>query len=381
MPLPGKSSLPSQDTPLLDLVFQRIEKKEANSIPFSEYMDLVLYDPECGYYSRPISREVGRQGDFYTSVSVGETYGFLLSEKIRSERADFLAPGQPFRIVEQGAHDGQLAIDIVSALSKGAFSGLEDWEYCIVEPRPWVRAQLQERFKGETEFPLWGDRIRVVSSLQKASFPQGIFLCNELLDAFPFDRVRKEGGRWKELQVGKVERALDWVVRPLRPEILSLAERLPGGLPEGYETEICPAIVPWMKDAASLFEHGVWWFIDYGFEADDYYAPHRTTGTFRCFRDHRASENPFEELGQTDITAHVDFSLVRECGEQSGLTWDEYTDQHHFLTEAARDWLLSMEGQPPDANAAKQIRQFQSLTHPGMMGKQFKIATLRRPRP
>lgn len=379
MPIPRNSSLSGKDTPLLDLVFQRIEKKETKSIPFSEFMELALYHPDWGYYSKPVSRKVGRQGDFFTSVSVGETYGFLLSEKIRAERIAVFPQDRPFRIVEQGAHDGQLAIDIVRSLSRAEASGMGDWDYCIVEPRKPVRDSLEERLKHEEDYPSWDGKIRVVPSLAEAASPHGIFVCNELLDAFPFDRVKREGGEWRELQVGIEKDALAWVVRPLREEIRELVEELPRDLPEGYSTEICPAIVSWMAEVATLFEQGRWWLIDYGFEADDYYASHRSSGTFRCFREHQASEDPFTAVGETDITAHVDFSLVCRSGQDAGLTWDNFTDQHHFLTEAARDWLLSMEGQAPDPETAKQLRQFQTLTHPGMMGKQFKIATLRCP--
>jgi SAM-dependent MidA family methyltransferase len=376
---PRKSSLSGKDTPLLDLVFQRIEKSEEKSIPFSAFMELALYHPKWGYYSRPDSRVVGREGDFFTSVSVGETYGFLLSEKIRAERKQGFSSQGPFRIVEQGAHDGQLAVDIVTALLRLDPSELGEWEYCIVEPRATVREQLRKRFEKEEVLRAEEAEIRVVSSLPEASHPQGIFLCNELLDAFPFDRVAREDGQWGEKQVGIEDGELAWVTRPLRPELVPFVEALPRDLPDDYATEICPAVSSWIEEVAQVFESGTWWLIDYGFKADDYYASHRSTGTFRCYRDHQASEEPFEAVGETDITAHVDFSLVRRAAEKVGLNWSGLTDQHHFLTEAARPWLLSMEGQVPDEVVSKRLRQFQTLTHPGMMGKQFKIATLRRP--
>lgn len=368
----------NKDTPLLDLVFQRIQKSEGKSIPFSEYLELVLYHPTLGYYSEPVHREVGRKGDFFTSVSVGDTYGFLLSQKIREEWHRFPSRNGPIRIVEQGAHDGRLALDILSALAEGGDPPECGWEYWIVEPRPRVRDQLAKRFR-EERIPISGvGSVTVAASLEEASGDAGIFLCNELLDAFPFDRVVRAKEGWRELQVAIVDEKLSWVSRPLGDRLADLASELPVELAEGYTTELCPAAASWIRDAAGLFREGVWWIVDYGFEAGDYHASHRTSGTFRCYRDHRASEDPFEAPGELDITAHVDFSRLRAAGEAAGLTWEGLTDQHHFLTEAARPWLLSLEGSAPDRGVAKRLRQFQTLTHPGMMGRQFKVASFRR---
>ena len=130
----------------------------------------------------------------------------------------------------------------------------------------------------------------------------------------------------------------------------------------------------WMSRAARLFEKGLWWVIDYGYGSDDYYAPHRTDGTLRCYRNHRATENPFEAPGDLDITAHVNFTDLRKAAEAAGLKERLFTDQHHFLIEAAKPWLLSMEGKPPGPEVARRMRQFQTLTHPSIMGQQFKVA-------
>jgi SAM-dependent MidA family methyltransferase len=133
-----------------------------------------------------------------------------------------------------------------------------------------------------------------------------------------------------------------------------------------------------MAGTAGLFERGLWWIIDYGHERADYYLPQRRTGTLRCYRDHRASEDPFAHPGGQDLTAHVDFTRVEEAAVRGGLSRRRFTDQHHFLVDSARSWLLSLEGRVPDARTAKRLRQFQTLTHPSMMGQQFKVMELAR---
>lgn len=369
----------SQDTPLFDLVFQRISESPGGAVPFSEWMALALYDPEHGYYSRRAGegrfREIGRRGDFYTSVSVGETFGLLLAHRVAREWEAVFGGSRPFVLVEQGGHDGQLARDVLAGLREIGSPVLEGLEYRIVEPREALRRELERRFADSPE-PL----ARIVPSLAAARAPEGIFLCNELLDAFPVDLLVFEGGRWRERQVGWDAEAKRpaFAARPPRDELAAFAAGLGDAFPEGYATEACLAVDAWMDEAAALFDRGLWWIVDYGHEREDYYLPRRAEGTLRCYRDHRASDDPFAFPGRQDLTAHVDFTRVREAAARAGLELRRLTDQHRFLIDAARPWLLSLEGGTPAPRAAKRLRQFRTLTHPAMMGRSFKVMELAR---
>ena len=61
---------------------QKIEQeiRERGPIPFSRYMELCLYDPQLGYYSRN-SEQFGKAGDFYTSSDVHAVFGRLLARQ------------------------------------------------------------------------------------------------------------------------------------------------------------------------------------------------------------------------------------------------------------------------------------------------------------
>jgi hypothetical protein len=52
---------------LLGVLLERIQQK--GTIPFVEFMDLVLYHPQHGYYNSP-KEKIGPRGDYYTSSSV-----------------------------------------------------------------------------------------------------------------------------------------------------------------------------------------------------------------------------------------------------------------------------------------------------------------------
>jgi len=375
----GNPSPGFQDTPLFDLVFQRISESPAGAIPFSKWMGMALYDPEHGYYARRGAetgfRELGRGGDFYTSVSVGETFGLLLAHRIAREWETTFDRAQTFVVVEQGGHDGQLARDVLSGLREIGSPLLDGMEYRLVEPREPLRKVLEESFSIRPE-----PQVQIVDSLDAAWASAGIFLCNELLDAFPADLLVFEGSGWRERQVAWDESAGRpvFATRPLREEFAGFAAELGVDFPEGYVTEICPAVDSWMAEAARLFDRGLWWIIDYGHERADYYLPQRRTGTLRCYREHRLGDDPFAFPGEQDLTADVDFTRVEEAAARMGLQKRLFTDQHHFLIEAARPWLLSIEGKAPGPATAKRLRQFQTLTHPSTMGQRFKVMELRR---
>jgi SAM-dependent MidA family methyltransferase len=141
-------------------------------------MQLALYDPDDGYYASGSKQRVGRGGDFYTSVSVGECFGKLLAAHFINSQ-----PGLK-QIVEQGANDGQLAEDLLAHLPDGT-------DYLIIEPIPALRERQREKL---------GGRARWVESIDEIEAGiEGRFVCNELLDAFPVQRVRFEAGEWQEI--------------------------------------------------------------------------------------------------------------------------------------------------------------------------------------
>jgi SAM-dependent MidA family methyltransferase len=136
-----------------------------------------------------------------------------------------------------------------------------------------------------------------------------------------------------------------------------------------------------MRLAASVVKRGALFFIDYGYAAADYYHPSRTTGTLRCYRAHKANEDPFDAVGETDITAHVDFSFAARAAVAAGCSVLAFLDQSRFLTGAAGAVLRGMEGQAPDARAAKWLRQFRTLSHPAQLGTRFHVLALGRDLP
>ena len=335
-------------------------------MPFADVMEMALYDPDHGYYGKG-PRKLGRSGDFFTSVSVGPLFGKLIADYAMSV---FDAGG--VQIIEQGAHDAQLAEDILTSLPADA-------RYCIVEPSSAFQSAQQERLRAA-----FGDRVRWVGALDELhEWPtSAVFVCNELPDAFPVHVVRWTGTEWVErcVKAGDDD-TFQWIEAPLSSEFLAAeVARLPTDLPAGFTTEIHLAMLDWVRSLSRTSFEGSILIADYGLSADEVLDPSRHQGTLRRYRNHQTDDHVLEDLGDCDLTTHVPFTRLIEEAESCGMSVTAYEDQGRWLTRAAEPWLRSLEGRPPDADFRASLRQFQTLTHPQFLGRSFRVLVLEKPK-
>ena len=170
-----------------------------------------------------------------------------------------------------------------------------------------------------------------------------------------------------------------WEDRAIRDEALKAeVERLPGDLPEGFVTEVQGAVKDWVEQLGRSGFQGAVWLADYGLDAEEYWSLERPEGTLRRYWEHRMDDRVLEDLGQADLTCHVNFTVVHEAATAAGFRVTAYEDQGRFLTRLAAPWLRSLEGKVPVGEVGALLRQFQSLTHPGIMGRSFRVMLLER---
>jgi SAM-dependent MidA family methyltransferase len=358
----------------------RAEITRQGPISFARFMELALYAPATGYYER--QKEIGRRGDFYTSVSVGPLFGELLAFQFSdwlnhtvksatpigsSSKANLLPPVQ---IVEAGAHDGRLARDILTALRLQTGDLWDQLEYWILEPsarhQEWQRHTL-EAFAGKVRWFSGWDAL-------PPGGVRGVLFSNELLDAMPVVSVV-----WDSIKAGWHERMVDWkgngFVWRLQPLAAELTDRLPlwirdlsGQLPDGFTTEFSPGALEWHRRAADALRNGELVVIDYGLGAEKVLKPH---GTLRAYFRQQASADVLASPGEQDITAHVDFSELQRVGETAGLTSAALVPQSTFLTQ-----VFEKAWKSPGAFGEwtpQRTRQFQTLTHPEHLGRAFSV--------
>ena len=363
-----------QLVPEIATILRNVAQKDG-AIPFSRFMELALYCPETGYYER-IEHAPGRSGDFYTSVHVGPLFGRLLAAQF----ADWLEPltAGRLQLVEAGAHDGRLALDILSWF-EGTNSPL--WprlEFGLIEPSARRRAWQARRLARFADHIRWFDSP-ADPNLQSM---QGILFSNELLDAFPVTRLKwmASGQHWVEMGVGwraDLDRFV-WIDLPisasgadnlLAAAGLSIPTELARVFPDGFIVDVAPQATHWWTDAARTLAHGILMTIDYGLTAEELLSPSRTDGTLRAYRNHRVERDVLAFPGEQDLTSHVNFTQLQRAGEAEGLETARLVSQADFLTRgAARIWRDG-----DSAPSAAEVRQFNTLTHPEHLGSRFRV--------
>jgi SAM-dependent MidA family methyltransferase len=385
----------------------RAEIRQSGAIPFARFMELALYCPETGYYESQ-KDTVGRAGDFITSVSTGSLFGELLAFQFSEWLAEMPKPlFAPLKIVEAGAHDGKLAMDILSWLQKHRSKLFDKLEYHILEPSRSRREWQQNTLAGFAGKVCWSDSLNCFkgyTGYSSSDFDpkfEGILFNNELLDAFPVNRFGwdAKAKTWFEWGVAldgekftwaKLDLALDWTCRSgIQPGLQKHGlPQLPGQLlavlPDGYTIETNTRAKDWWWDKARILRRGKLVAIDYGFTADEQISPARVNGTLRAYSKHQVSDDLLAQPGEQDLTAHVNYTSIRETGEQAGLKTELFCTQPQFLTNilsqacTASPALNRILGQPVKETYfahldAKQIRQFQTLTHPEHLGRAFRV--------
>jgi SAM-dependent MidA family methyltransferase len=342
----------------------------SGAMPFARFMELALYCPNLGYYETKRDT-VGRRGDFYTSVSVGSLFGELLAYQFAEWLAALKKSSRPLRIVEAGAHDGQLARDILTWLEANRPAVFERLEYSIMEPcvhrREWQRDTL-ECFAGKIRW------LASVDALTPSSI-KGVIFSNELLDAFPVRRLGWDANKkkWFEWAVAVAGERFAWTKLELADNELppaGLSPSLLDVLPDNFTTETSPAATAWWQMAARSLSDGKLMTSDYGLDQEEFYMPSRLNGTLRAYYRHHFSDDLLANVGEQDLTAHVNFSEVRSAGEGAGLTTEFYSTQGNFLTRILEKTFKDKKfGEWTSARG----RQFQTLTHPEHLGRAFRV--------
>jgi SAM-dependent MidA family methyltransferase len=350
--------------------FVRAEIENNGPVSFARFMEQALYHPDHGYYSSGRAR-IGRGGDYFTNVSVGALFGRLLSTQFDEIWRKLGEPGD-FVIVEQGTHAGEFAHDVLQTLETRFCRLFDQIRYRIVEPIPILQERQRHtlaRFEGKVD---WRDRVETLEPFS------GVHFSNELLDAMPVHLVcslsldpSEKNGEWAEKVVDWRDGKFVFANQPIaNSDLVEQLKRLPR-LPAGYETEINLDALEWIDRISTKLIRGAALTIDYGYTREELFAKHPPTGSLQCRASHRVIASPFEEIGNCDITAHVDWTSVVERAAERDFRLAGFTDQHHFLTGIISAWPELAKGADP-----KGRRALQTLLHPEMLGRSFQVLAL-----
>lgn len=329
---------------------------------------MALYCPGLGYYAKETTR-IGRAGDFYTGSHLHPIFGAMLGRQMEELWA-FMGRPDMFRVIEMGAGMGYGAKDMldylkrVSVIARGGDSLFEHLRYTIVELNPALRRGQEEKLLPFREKVDW------VSGIGEIGTARGCFLSNELLDAFPVRLVTMEKGL-REVFVGVEGEEFAEVPVACSESVREYFREFGIDLPEGYRTEVNLRVRDWIRDIGSALSEGFVLTVDYGYSAEDYYHEDRNRGTLLGYYRHQLVEDPFLNVGEQDLTAHVNFSSLKKWGEEAGLRGVGFCAQGSYLVSLGIDEVMKeLHGDSPDAFETAKIK---GLILPQGMGESHKV--------
>ncbi len=428
--MPTVPGAPTHLTPPLNPVTAELDRHMTQAcaaaggwLPFDQFMALALYTPGLGYYANgrvtfgrmpdgqttqvvaastvptvptvpdadappPVGELPG--SDFVTAPELSPLFGDVLARQV----VQALQATGTREVWEFGAGSGALAYQILKHIShaeQATGTVLID-KYVIVDLSGTLRARQQDRLRE------WAGRVQWADALPDAL--HGVVLGNEVLDAMPVKLLARVAGEWAERGVARVrsqgtdgavlagvsggvdDASADveagasarwvWADRPtaLRPPV-----DVPGD--HDHLTEIHPQAEAFMRTLADRLQRGAAFFIDYGFPEAEYFHPQRHMGTLACHHLHRMDDDPLSQVGDKDITAHVNFTGVALAAQDAGLDVLGYTTQGRFLINCGLAAVL--DGLPHDAAGLAQRAMAAKLVNEHEMGELFKVLAVAPP--
>jgi SAM-dependent MidA family methyltransferase len=245
-------------------------------VTFRRFMEVALYHPEHGYYRRPRD-PFGKHGDFFTAEQIQPVFGILMACRIRQLYREMGEPRE-FTVVELGAGRGEMA------------EAFAEWDYIPVDLDS---GRLPEKFRG-------------------------VVFSNEFFDALPVEVAVYRDGAFREQRVTFEDGRFRWQTGgAVREEVEQYLRRWFAPPEEGRWYEASLEALGWMERIGRALESGYALTVDYGYtRAESVRFP---AGTLMGYRRHMAREDVLEEPGARDITAHVNFTALEECGAACGL--------------------------------------------------------------
>ncbi len=404
-------------------------------MPFSRYMEICLYDPDQGYYSRH-AEQFGKAGDFYTSSDLHAVFGRLLARQFDEMWQALDRPPQ-IELLELGPGRGLFARDVLDWSRKkfpGFFAAMR---YSLQETSPALRAKLSENLqehilsgkaalslqprsnscnsvetqlaaspiatnaaapegrpnlaqrRGPQHARFWRDGVEGFSAgyqAQDDQVPEGrptAALCRTLAPKNPlivfanefFDALPVEIlGTQGKLHLALENNRLHEIWLPPSTQELDFLDHY-GVHPEpGERVEVPLVAQAWIHQITRSISRGFLLVIDYGYtRAEQLAGRHR--GTLMAFRHHSASANPYQAPGEQDITAHVNFTALAAAAEQAGMQTQKLRTQSQFLMGIgeANQFADAFEDCRLPQERAKVALQLKHLVTPAGMGEDFQV--------
>ncbi|MGB3393936.1 MAG: SAM-dependent methyltransferase [Stenotrophomonas sp.] len=343
---------------------------QGGAMPFSRFMELVLYAPGWGYYSAGASK-FGAAGDFVTAPEMGTLFAACTANALAPALREL---GAQARMLELGGGSGAFAEVVLKRLAE---LDAVPARYAILEPSADLRQRQRQRLEEALEPALFA-RVEWLDRPFDDEW-DGVLFANEVIDALPTPRFFIKDGEVFEETVeldgeARFMRGAQPADMLLHAAVRHVERYLERPFADGYRSEVLPQLPYWIQAVAGGLRRGAMLFVDYGHARDEFYQHDRNDGTVRAFYRHRVHNDVYLWPGLQDITASVDFTALAEAGTGAGFELAGYGHQAGFLLGNGITGLLEAADEQTDEVGRVRLReQFKRLTLPNEMGERFQV--------
>ena len=334
-------------------------------IKFSDYFNDWLYG-ENAYYST--YKQIGKDGDFFTSVSTSSFFGGSIAKKIISSIEDGFLPKNT-TILEIGAHHGYLLADIIQFIYTLNPELLKTLNFAIVERFP----NLQEQQK-KYLFNSFGNIIKLThyNDISEVKLENAYILANEIFDAFPCDLVyTNEKGILQQAYVSNHQIKF---VDCNNENIINHCKKY--SITKG---EVTLSYKDFASTLCKNITHFEFLTFDYGdrFPRNDFstriYEKH---SVYPIFEENLSLKNLFKN---SDITYDVHFNYLKDCFLHCNISNIKFNTQLKSLVEfGILDLLEILKSNVDETTYLKQTQKVKILLEPTGMGDRFKTLNIRK---
>lgn len=359
---------------LTDRLRERI--RFAGPITFYEWMKAALYDPEQGYYCRADRERWGREGDYRTSPERSLLFGATFARYFARLYKDLGSP-RGWTIVEVGAGAGHFAEAMLETLQQRFPEVFSATRYFIDE------ASAESRSRAQHRLARFGTQVQFQSLVELDLLEPGLIFSNELLDAFPVNRVILQADKLREFYVGVNEGgSFEWIIgEPSTERLSGHFASLGIELEEGQIAEANLEIEDLIESSSQKIRSGYLIAVDYGAEASVLYSPsEHSEGTLRAFHQHQIASNVLASPGEQDITSSVNWTLVKMIGANSGFEVVAFERQDRFLLDAGLldEMELRMGETLRESEKLRLRTSAREMILPGGLAQSFQVLVMKR---
>ncbi len=332
--------------------------KKSITLPVDKFFSNVLYDKEFGYYNS--KNPFGRDGDFITSPKISNLFSEIIGIWVISVWENFGKP-KNFNFIELGPGDGSLTKILINVFKK--FPEFNAANKIFLYERSGYQKKLQKE-------KINNNQVKWISNFNKISKGPVLFFGNEFFDAIPIKQFKKN----KNILLEKY-----YTLKKYNQikSVFKKASRRDTNYLKSFKTLKNQKFIEFPKlgfeelkqITNKIFElEGCILLIDYGYDKP------KNKDTLQSVINHKKNEL-FNNLGNADITSHVNFSLLNEFFKKNKLKIKKTITQKEFLEKMGimkRAEMLSKK--MTFREKTNLYLRLKRLLSPKMMGNLFKVS-------